>query len=101
MRCFNKINEIWRADGIMTSEDSEIKQEAVDFYKRLLNIDQRNSPKAREAVLQSIPNLITDQHNEALQKQVIEEEVRVAIFLMEPNKAPGPDGFPTRFYQKN
>jgi hypothetical protein len=28
-----------------------------------------------------------------------EEEVRKAIFQMEHNKAPGPDGFPTEFYQ--
>jgi hypothetical protein len=27
------------------------------------------------------------------------EEVRKAIFQMERNKAPGPDGFPAEFYQ--
>jgi hypothetical protein len=30
-----------------------------------------------------------------------EEEVKKAIFQMEHNKAPGPDGFPAEFYQKN
>jgi hypothetical protein len=28
-----------------------------------------------------------------------EEEVKKAVFQMEHNKAPGPDGFPTEFYQ--
>ena len=28
-----------------------------------------------------------------------EEEVKKAVFLMEHNKAPGPDGFPAEFYQ--
>jgi hypothetical protein len=28
-----------------------------------------------------------------------EEEVRKAVFQMEHNKAPGPDGFPAEFYQ--
>ena len=28
-----------------------------------------------------------------------EEEVRNAVFQMEHNKAPGPDGFPAEFYQ--
>jgi predicted DNA-binding helix-hairpin-helix protein len=28
-----------------------------------------------------------------------EEEIKEAIFQMEHNKAPGPDGFPAKFYQ--
>jgi mannosylglycoprotein endo-beta-mannosidase len=28
-----------------------------------------------------------------------EEEIKMAIFDMERNKAPGPDGFPAEFYQ--
>jgi hypothetical protein len=28
-----------------------------------------------------------------------EDKVMKAIFLMEHNKAPGPDGFPAEFYQ--
>ena len=31
--------------------------------------------------------------------QFTETEVRDAVFQMEHNKAPGPDGFPVEFYQ--
>ena len=38
------------------------------------------------------------QENELLIEQFSESEVRAAIFQMEHNKAPGPDGFPPEFY---
>jgi hypothetical protein len=37
--------------------------------------------------------------NEELVKPFSEREVQPAIFEMEHNKAPGPDGFPVEFYQ--
>jgi hypothetical protein len=38
------------------------------------------------------------EENEQLVKPVSEEEVHHAIFQMEPNKAPGLNGFPAEFY---
>jgi hypothetical protein len=37
--------------------------------------------------------------NNFLTSEYSEEEVRKAIFQIEHNKAPGPDGFPAEFYQ--
>jgi hypothetical protein len=37
--------------------------------------------------------------NEKLTSIFTEQEVKEAIFQMKHNKAPGPDGFPTEFYQ--
>jgi hypothetical protein len=37
--------------------------------------------------------------NDFLTLGFTEDEVRTTIFRMEHNKAPGPDGFPTEFYQ--
>jgi hypothetical protein len=42
---------------------------------------------------------VSDLENEFLTSPFTEEEVRLAIFQMEHNKAPGPDGFPPEFYQ--
>jgi hypothetical protein len=39
------------------------------------------------------------EENSFLTEPYSEEEVMKAIFLMEHNKAPGPDGFPAEFYQ--
>jgi len=37
--------------------------------------------------------------NDELSKPFIVEEVQQALFMMGVNKAPGPDGFTTGFYQ--
>lgn len=37
--------------------------------------------------------------NANLTKEFIEEELRLAYFELAPNKALGPDGYTTRFYQ--
>jgi len=42
---------------------------------------------------------VSDLENEYLTAAFSQEEVRTAIFQMEHNKAPGPDGFPPEFYQ--
>ncbi|CAM8914616.1 unnamed protein product [Rhodiola kirilowii] len=39
--------------------------------------------------------------NRGLLEDISEEEVRRAVFNMSPLKAPGVDGFPALFYQKN
>jgi len=40
-----------------------------------------------------------EEENEVFVAPFSEEEVKMAIFDMEHNKAPGPDGFPAEFYQ--
>jgi hypothetical protein len=43
--------------------------------------------------------LVSIEENAFLTSAYSEEEVRKAVFMMEHNKAPGPDGFPAEFYQ--
>ena len=44
---------------------------------------------------------ITPEMNETLCKEFSEEEIGDALFQIGPLKAPGPDGFPGRFFQRN
>jgi hypothetical protein len=42
---------------------------------------------------------VSDEENEIIIADFNENEVREAVFQMEHNKSPGPDGFPVEFYQ--
>src|SRR5438128_12338359 len=43
--------------------------------------------------------VVSDEENAFLTAPFTEDEVWKAVFQMEHNKAPGPDGFPAEFYQ--
>jgi hypothetical protein len=60
-------------------------------------------PWSPSPVLQNIMHDITQvsaEDNEMFTSPFTEKEVKEAIFEMKPNKASGPDGFPTEFYQR-
>ena len=52
-------------------------------------------------VVNLFTEVISDEVNENLCRPFTDEEISNAIFQIGPLKAPGPDGFPARFYQRN
>lgn len=46
-----------------------------------------------------VPSLITIEMNHLLEAKVTKNEVKDALFTMDPDKAPRPDGFIARFLQ--
>ena len=51
-----------------------------------------------EDQIHDIPQ-VSQEENDLLTCEFTEAELRDAVFQMEHNKAPGPDGFPAEFYQ--
>lgn len=49
--------------------------------------------------MNEVPNLISTRKNRFLEAEVTNNEIKTALFDMEPDKAPGLDGFTTRFLQ--
>ena len=58
---------------------------------------ETNIKKTDWSILLDIPQL-TQEENNILVAEFTEKEVKDAIFQMELNKSPGPDGFPAEFY---
>jgi hypothetical protein len=75
-----------------------LKSYITNYYKNLFGAPDEGNFSLDETRTDDIPQVSTLE-NDLLTAEYLEEEVRKAIFQMEHNKAPGPDGFPTEFYQ--
>ena len=80
------------------SGDRDFKIFITTYYEGFFGPPEENNFRLDETRKDDIPQ-VTDLENEAFVERFTEEEVRKAIFQMEHNKAPGPDGFPAEFYQ--
>ncbi|XP_042492896.1 uncharacterized protein LOC122072597 [Macadamia integrifolia] len=55
---------------------------------------------AAEDILDCIPAIITIEDNDFLSSSPSDEEIKAAVFDMDPSSAPGPDSFPGSFFRK-
>nr|XP_027124324.1 uncharacterized protein LOC113741027 [Coffea arabica] len=85
----NRISSIQRDDGSWTKNEEDLVNEMTMFYK---NLFARGNVGDSSEVLRGIAHTITEEMNFNLTKPVHEEEIRSAIFSMNPDKAPGVDG---------
>ena len=54
-----------------------------------------------DLVIDNLQARVNDDMNFSLCKIFTDEEISDALFQIGPLKAPGPDGFPARFFQRN
>jgi hypothetical protein len=83
--------------GVVVGDD-RLKSHITNYYKDLFG-----PPEFSEVTLVEDQNLdipqVSPEENDILISPFTESEVKEAVFQMEHNKAPGPDGFPAEFYQ--
>ena len=70
---------------------------ASDYFKILFHAGACDQMKECLAV---VPQMVTEEMQEALSGEFTAKEVKVALFQMGPIKAPGPDGMNALFFQK-
>jgi hypothetical protein len=94
----NKIRKLARKDGTFTDNEGEFLGLAKDFFIDLYAADLKVEPKdLLDLIEPSVPNYV----NEALLADLTDDEIGDALFQIGPLKAPGPDGLPARFFQRN
>ena len=71
---------------------------ACSYFKEVYTKDPTLNS---QVLLDSITPKVIEEMNTALCAPFSEKEVSNALFQMGPLKAPGTDGFPARFYQRN
>jgi hypothetical protein len=80
------------------SGNAQLKGYITNYYKNLFGPSEVSQIMLDETQTEDISQ-ISQLENDYLTEPISQEEVRAAIFQMEHNKAPGPDGFPAEFYQ--
>lgn len=84
----------------LTEDAVLISQEAISFYKDLLNKREEVLTKKEEFFPNYILNLLLDEDNKMLMKEIKYQEIEEALLSMKGNKVPRPGGFPAAFSQK-
>jgi phenylalanine-4-hydroxylase len=79
-------------EGLIEGHD-QLKSYITNYNKGLFGSPEESSFSLDENQMDDIP-LVSLEENGLLTAPYSEEEVKKAIFQMEHNKAPGPDGFP-------
>jgi len=92
-----RIFQLEDGNNIITG-DAQLKEHITSYYKNMFGPSEDSLISLDESQTEDIPQ-VSDLENEFLTEPFTHEEVRAAIFQMEHNKAPGPDGFPPEFYQ--
>ena len=95
-RARNRIVGLYDTNGEWVVEEQGVEKVAVDYFDDLF---QTTSPTEFEGFLEEIIPTITPQMNQRLIRLATEEEVRQTLFMMHPEKAPGPDGMTALFFQ--
>jgi hypothetical protein len=93
-----KIYSLEDDSGTSIVDEEELKRHITSYYKGLFGKPEFTSIELEESITNDITQ-VSDEENEILTTPFSMEEVRKAVFQMEHNKAPGPDGFPVEFFQ--
>lgn len=94
----NAIRSIVDAEGRVWRRKKKVSKSFIDFYSNLFS---SQNPCGIEECLSSLDCRVSDDMNKFLLKPFTGEEVRCALFQMNPLKSPGPDGFSIGFYQQS
>ena len=95
-RSCNKFTIIEDETGRAFYEENHIVHAFVSFYKTLFTA---GTPNPLDVVREALSPKVTPEMNQSLISIPDMAEVQAAVFSINPDKAPGPDGFSAGFYQ--
>lgn len=82
----NHIKKLKREDGTWCSDQGEVRGMAASYFSNMFCRDENVNPQIVSDLFEVV---------------VIAEEIGDALFQIGPLKAPGPDGYPGGFFQRN
>ena len=95
------INELYDKNGKSTTDQNEIMEIEVDYYKQLYKSRNPDNEKLKKYIENTkVHNKLSNNESEKCEGEIIIEECTNAIFKMKLNKAPALDGLSVEFYRK-
>ena len=94
----NRIVSLRREDGTYATNQQDLENLAINFYTGLFTAQEQTIP---EVITKFVPRKVTAEMDELLCAPATDMEIERALFMMHPNKSPGPDGFTAGFYIKH
>uniref|UniRef100_A0A803QEQ7 Reverse transcriptase zinc-binding domain-containing protein n=1 Tax=Cannabis sativa TaxID=3483 RepID=A0A803QEQ7_CANSA len=96
----NQIFSIEQQDGTRAHEPQQVTNAFVSYYKDLLGIQLEGRRKVSTKIINR-GNILSQNQADILTQKFSMEEVKQVVFGIPGNKAPGPDGFSSFFFQDN
>ena len=96
-RMGNSLSFILDENGKEQTRNSEKGKVASHYFENLFTSSYSSNSNAW---LQGFPVKVSSSMNQDLTKEVTEEEIQNVVFAINPESAPGPDGFTAFFFQK-
>jgi hypothetical protein len=94
----NRILKLRREDGSWAEDPEEMGARTTSFFHQLYTREEDVDPSE---IIELFIGHVTAEMNDTLCAPFSEKEISDALFQIGPLKAPGPDGFPARFLQRN
>ncbi|XP_026399016.1 uncharacterized protein LOC113294854 [Papaver somniferum] len=92
----NFISKLEDSNGDIISDQKKIAYTLVNHFEQKFQFQETEEA---DSLLEVIPEVITKEDQQMLDAVPNEEEIKEAIFSMNPKSSPGPDGFSTCFYK--
>lgn len=97
-RARNRLTKLKNPRGGWEESEKDIERVAAAYFQVLFTT---SSPGNFDEALRFVTEKVTTQCNENLTRMSSDEEIKKVMFAINPEKAPGPDGMTSLFYQKN
>ncbi|PKI73251.1 hypothetical protein CRG98_006386 [Punica granatum] len=99
-RAKSTIKVLYNGDEQRIERPADIAKEAVDFYEKLLGTTDPQTNGGEVSQIEQLLNFqLTSAQAASLIQPVSEEEIKRALWSMDGNKAPGPDGYSSHFFK--
>jgi hypothetical protein len=91
-----KVSKLRTDDGRIATSQEDMCIVAQGYFEQLFAANAG----VHEPVLDLMSQCVSMDDNIMLTTPITKEELRQALFQMQPDKSPGPDGFNPAFYQR-